>query len=405
VVSAPPADTRWTFDRRDALALVNGTGASLALLALSWWEIAALLPVALESMAHMVSAMGLARTAYADQLQRARIHPGQAAAAEAMRIASAREPAGRVEASAARSKASDGGLLRHEQAIQSAYSFRAIPQVLGPCLEALWDVYQVAERELNAVTDNPIFEPPDQVFHGANFHGHVVAHAADRLALVAADIAQLLDRQLARITDPMLNHGLPPFLTGDEVGASSGFMGAQVTATALAAELSASAQRRYVLESRSTNGANQDIVSMSTLAALSLYNAVPRLQEMVAVHAMCAIQAVELASTDAGRTTGTRGAKTSLACWVRSQSAFLSKDRPLSGDIMRIAAGLSAITGTRSAPYREAAAMKPAAEGEGGMERGSPPESAAVTVLGPPLDLWATLYGGITPRPDHDWVG
>lgn len=328
----------FRFSRRDALALVNGTSASSALAVLSWWDLAALFPVVLQSMAFMVRSQQLAEQAYADELHRYRGQPGQAAVAGALRHALQAAPHGTAHAGRDPSR---NDLLSHEESLQAAYSFRCIPQILGPTLEMLWHTGTTLEREINAVTDNPVFGEPDQVFHGGNFHGQIVAQACDSLTLGIANLAILLDRQIARVTDPLLNHGLPPFLTGASVGAHSGFMGAQVSATALTAELSASAQRRYLLQSRSTNGANQDVVSMSTLAGVALYESLPRLRELVAIHLMTAVQALDIAQAG-----GPSKPPEALALreWVRERSPYLADDRPLSEDIGRIAADLALIT-------------------------------------------------------------
>ncbi len=326
------------FTERDALAVVNGTSASNALAVMAWWDIAALLPVVIQSMALMVGSQRLARGAYAETVQHVRGHPGQAAVAAAVRSAlkpiedrsNSLRPT--TPAWGAAAHAGFETLLSHEQSLQSAYSFRCIPQILGPSVEMLWQTGDTLEREINAVTDNPVFDAPDEVFHGGNFHGQIVAQACDSLALGVANLAILLDRQIARITDPLLNHGLPPFLTGSSAGAHSGLMGAQVSATALAAELSASAQRRYLLQSRSTNGANQDVVSMSTLAGVALYESLPRLRDLVAIHLITAVQAAEL--------TGITG-HDELRKWTRRISPYLADDRPLSEEIQRIAACLA----------------------------------------------------------------
>jgi tyrosine ammonia-lyase len=324
----------FVFTRRDALALVNGTSASNALAVLAWWDIAALIPILLRSMALMVNAQRLAPGAYAETLHHYRGQPGQIAIAAALRgeLHGMSKPSAPAESN--RHGATPDPLV-HERELQSAYCFRCIPQIMGPTLESLWHTGQSLDREINAVTDNPVFDMPDQVFHGGNFHGQVVAQACDSLSLGVANLAILLDRQIARITDPMLNHQLSPFLTGATVGAHSGFMGAQVSATALTAELSASAQRRYLLQSRSTNGANQDVVSMSTLAGVALYESLPRLRELAAIHLMAAVQATDLS--------GSAG-DDPLHAWVRERFPFLMEDRPLSDDIQRIAADLATLT-------------------------------------------------------------
>jgi histidine ammonia-lyase len=56
--------------------------------------------------------------------------------------------------------------------VQDPYSFRCVPQVHGAVKYAVAQVRDVFEREINAVTDNPlIFEEEDLILSGGNFHG------------------------------------------------------------------------------------------------------------------------------------------------------------------------------------------------------------------------------------------
>lgn len=307
--------TELSLGGRDGLALVNGTSTSTALAILSWWGIAALLPPLLASAALLVRALGLPTVAYDDRLHRARGQEGQIAVAEALRAALDR----------CRGPGSGGD----SSILQAAYSFRCIPQILGPPLESLRWGAVVLERELNGVTDNPYFDPESgAVLHGGNFHGHAIAQVADQLALAVGNAAVLMDRQIARVTDPLLNGDLPPFLSPERIGPNSGFMGAQVTATALTEWLCSSAGARSMLHSRSTNAANQDVVSMSTGAGWRLYESVDRFRELVAIHCLVSVQATELS--------GVRD-RSGLTDLVREISPPLGTDRSLSADIRAIA--------------------------------------------------------------------
>jgi histidine ammonia-lyase len=56
--------------------------------------------------------------------------------------------------------------------VQDPYSFRCIPQVLGATLDGLRHVTDIVVNEINAVTDNPIIFPDeDLILSGGNFHG------------------------------------------------------------------------------------------------------------------------------------------------------------------------------------------------------------------------------------------
>ena len=320
------------YEGRDALALVNGTSASLALIAGAWDDLARLFAWSLPGQAAMIRALDVPTQAYDDTIHRVRVHPGQQRIARS--IAALVDQAGPT----ARSRETGGD---HERELQAAYSFRCIPQILGPFLEELCSAADSLDREFAAVTDNPIFDLERFVaLHGGNFHGHILARVADGLSLVAAGLGQLLERQIARITDPKLNGGLPPFLSPERVGPHSGFMGAQVSATALSAELSAMARARYALESRSTNGANQDIVSMSTLAGWKLHEIMPRLGELVAIHALVAVQALELSWPPGAEPDDETSTVGLFRSFVRHRSEPLGVDRPLGSDIERLARDL-----------------------------------------------------------------
>lgn len=307
----------FRFARRDALALVNGTSASVALALLSWSDVAQLLPAALASMALMSDVLAMPRDAWAPVLHDLRGHPGQRAVATILRdaLTGSETPA----------------------VLQAPYSFRCIPQIVGPAVDALVYSGTILLRELHGVTDNPLFDPDgdpdgDSVYHGGNFHGMSASFACDAITLAMATVATIMDRQIARITDTLLNGTLPPFLTPRAPGGHSGLMGLQVSATALAAELNAAAGNRYALETRSTNGANQDVVSMSTLAGWRLYQAVFRLRDLVAMHAITAAQAWDCHEISAG------GQEPPVVYQVvRRVVPALDGDRPLAREIAALA--------------------------------------------------------------------
>src|SRR5690606_20351836 len=55
--------------------------------------------------------------------------------------------------------------------VQDPYSFRCVPQVHGASRDAWTYAKQVIDRELNAVTDNPLVFDDGDVVSGGNFHG------------------------------------------------------------------------------------------------------------------------------------------------------------------------------------------------------------------------------------------
>ena len=224
--------------------------------------------------------------------------------------------------------------------LQDPYTLRCAPQILG----AVWDVLAfhdgIVETEINAVTDNPIVLADEQrVIHGGNFQGQHVAFAADALATAVLKLAEYAERRIARLTDATMNAGLGPFLTGGRAGLDSGFMGAQVTASAQVAEMRTRAIPASV-QSIPTNGNNQDIVSMGTIAARRCHEHLADLRLILAIEALALAQAVDLRRRVSDRNFA--GKTAGWAEWVRSQAPFLAADRSLSTEIQALAQALDA---------------------------------------------------------------
>ena len=219
--------------------------------------------------------------------------------------------------------------------LQDAYSIRCIPQILGAISDVISAHNETVTVELNSVTDNPIFVLPEEiVLHGGNFQGHSIALAADNLYNALTNIAIHSERKIARITDAKLNNGLPPFLQGDRSGLQSGFMGAQVTATAILAWIRSNATPSSI-QSISTNANNQDVVSMGTIAALKTSECIDRVFDILAIEALVMAQAFELKD---GFSPNGGFSKNSIEIVkrIRVISPFLGKDRSLSKEIQSL---------------------------------------------------------------------
>src|SRR6202012_2278167 len=97
-----------------------------------------------------------------------------------------------------------------------------IPQVHGASRDSLAFVRQVLEREVNAVTDNPLVFPEEKkILSGGNFHGQIVAIAMDVLSIAIAEIASISEQRLEKLVNPAISE-LPAFLT-EHGGLNSGF--------------------------------------------------------------------------------------------------------------------------------------------------------------------------------------
>jgi len=102
---------------------------------------------------------------------------------------------------------------RNAARLQDQYSVRCAPHVIGVLEDALPLFRQFIENELNSANDNPIIDGVNEhVLHGGHFYGGHIAFAMDSMKNCVANLADLLDRQLALLVDPKFNHGLPAML-------------------------------------------------------------------------------------------------------------------------------------------------------------------------------------------------
>lgn len=303
---------------KEGLALLNGTQVSTAL------ALAGLFG------AENVFAAALVAGALSLEAIKGSVKPFDA------RIHEARGQAGQIAVAAAVRSLLDGSQIDpshpHCGRVQDPYSIRCVPQVMGACLDNLAHAARVLAIEANAASDNPlVFPAPDgstdagDVISGGNFHAEPVAFAADIIALAVAEIGAMSERRLSLLLDPVLS-GLPAFLVRDS-GVNSGFMIAQVTAAALAAENQCLANPSSVT-SLPTSANQEDHVSMATYGARRLADMVNNTAVVVGIEAMAAAQGMEF----------DRSLKSSPiieAQWaaIRARVAYLEQDRYLAPDI------------------------------------------------------------------------
>lgn len=300
------------LDARDALGLVNGTSFMTAYAALACARAARLCAAAEAHTGWVFRLLGARLDPLAPALHAARGHEGQVQSAAAIREA-AQHP-------------DDPYTPLGDRPLQEIYSLRCAPQVLGACREQIQYATRLVETELNGVSDNPLlFTDPPRVHHGGNFQGQQVAFAADALGAALTQIGVLMERQLDLLLTPAQNGGAPPLLAWTP-GTTHGFAGAQLTATALVAELRQRAQATATA-SIPTNGGNQDVVSMGTLAARTAYEHTPHVARILAVHGMAALQLRHLQR--AGKAAGT--APDPPAHWPAMDP--VQTDRPLHDEL------------------------------------------------------------------------
>jgi histidine ammonia-lyase len=222
----------------------------------------------------------------------------------------------------------------HEGRIQDRYSIRCTPHVVGVLVDALPWMRTWLETELNGANDNPLIDPETgEALHGGNFYGGHVAFVCDGLKNAVANVADLLDRQLALLCSPVTNNGLPENLearAADDHATHHGFKAMQIAASALTAEALKLCMPASVF-SRSTECHNQDKVSMGTIAARDCQRVLELSETVAAIHLLALSQAVDLRGND-----GCHARALAMRDAVRKQVPKLESDRRQDADIARV---------------------------------------------------------------------
>ncbi len=180
-----------------------------------------------------------------------------------------------------------------EHKVQPYYSLRCIPQILGPVWDTMQNVERVLINELNSADDNPIVDPEHKtVIHGGNFHGDYVSFEMDKLKIAVTKMTMLTERQMNYLFHDRINGILPPFVNLGVLGLNYGLQASQFTATSTTAECQTLSNPMYV-HSIPNNNDNQDIVSMGTNSALICGRVIENSFQVMAIHMMALVQAVD----------------------------------------------------------------------------------------------------------------
>ena len=174
---------------KEGLALINGTHLMAACGGLALRDARRLLDAAIVTSALSLEAFMGSTTPFDARIHELRRHPGQGAVAARLR--------GLLEGSPIVASHADCGR------VQDPYTLRCIPQVLGAIADALDYAEGVLERELDAVTDNPLIFPDDgEACSGGNFHGQPLSLALDHLGLALCELASFAERRTYALLSP-----------------------------------------------------------------------------------------------------------------------------------------------------------------------------------------------------------
>lgn len=304
---------------KEGLALMNGTAVMTALACLAYKRADYLSRLSSRLTSLAVLAMKGNAGHFDERLFRVKPHPGQ----------------GRV---AARIRSDlNGWAQRHDDnRLQDRYSLRCAPHVIGVLEDSLPFMRQFIETELNSANDNPIIDVSEKaLLHGGHFYGGHIAFAMDSIKNCVANLADLMDRQMALLVDPRFNNGLPVNLSNavaERASINHGFKAVQIGMSAWTAEALKNTMPASVF-SRSTECHNQDKVSMGTIAARDCLRGLELTEQVAAALTLALTQAIAIRREAGGLQEDISDAVMNFYLSISNWFETVSEDRPLEHDL------------------------------------------------------------------------
>lgn len=286
----------YTLQPKEGLALINGTSAMAGIGVVLCNDMKRILSIALRTGALSIELVNGIDDSLIPFLHQIRPHKGQKYVAVAMRKLLLQSHALKKRQTLQKEihpNHTNSDVKEVKETIQEVYSFRCIPQILGPVLSAYWRTAKDITIEINSVTDNPIVDWKSKRFlHGGNFHGDCISLALDYLKISIIKLIMLSERRINFFLNHKINGRFPPFLNLGKPGLTLGLQGLQFVATSTTAHSQTLAFPQYV-HSIPTNGDNQDVVSMGTDAALITARVIENAYIVIAIELITLAQSVD----------------------------------------------------------------------------------------------------------------
>ena len=271
-----PLASSFPLAEKDSLSLINGSPCASALLADGALAARGRVSLAIEVFALAAEAMMAPMGHYDEGLDAIWEDPYEAEVLRGLR------------------HFMDGG-SGERRYYQAPVSWRILPRIMGQAARAAAQAEETAEISLRAVSDNPVYLPPDerhpngQAISTGGYHNAKASPALDNLAASWADLALLCDRQVSKLLDGNVSR-LPNQLILNE-GAYMGCLG--MTAVALAEQARSAAQRTFLPGSEGGGFGQNDVAVPTFLAWRKEAEAGRCLDAALAVLASVASQAFE----------------------------------------------------------------------------------------------------------------
>jgi histidine ammonia-lyase len=299
------------YGPRDGIGFMSSNAVSIGQAALVFHDASRLLDSALGVTALSYEATGADLAVLDPRVHAARPHRGQVEVARRLReLLGDFEPRERATGSA----------------IHDAFVFRCVPQVEGTLLDALEQLDQILEIELNVAGENALMLPRDGVaLPNGNFHAGILTLALDSLRGAMAQSASLVAARVSALLDPEVT-GLASQLA-DDPGPDSGAMILEYTAHAAAAEVRSLAATA-ASQTTSVQSGIESHANFAGHSARRTSDALRRMAVAVSAELVLAVRALRMR----GRPPVGTGVQRLYAAATEVLDDDM-RDRPLSGDL------------------------------------------------------------------------
>ncbi|MCX8131706.1 MAG: aromatic amino acid ammonia-lyase [Clostridia bacterium] len=324
---------------KEGLAIMNGTSVMTAISALNWRKAKKLANISDFLTGATIEVIGGNDVPYRKRVSEIKNHIGQIQSAEYIaNVISDSRRVHRYEELLERL-----GTIEHntykktEVKIQDRYSVRCSPQINGVMRDTLHFTKVLVENEINSSNDNPLIDVENEIiYNSGNFYGGHICAANDYLRIALANIADLSDKQVELLVDGKFNNlteNLTPNLAENDEnkGLFHAFKAAQITVTALCSEINF-ISGPVSIHSRPTESLNQDKVSLGTISARKLSEAIDLLYLQYSIHLLAVVQAMDLIGVEQFGSISKK-----VYHEVRKFSKFVNEDRALDEEVTFIA--------------------------------------------------------------------
>jgi histidine ammonia-lyase len=306
----------FDLGEKESLALVNGSPCASALIADAVIAMERRLPLVEQVFALSAEAILTPLTHFAPEFEALWDDPHETAALHSLRTLLA-------------------GGNEERRPYQAPVSYRILPRVLAQFRRALAQAREIAERSLKAITDNPVYLPPDEkhpngrVYSTGGYHNAGAYPALDALAAAAADLCILADKQTSKLLDGRYS------LLPDQLRNGEGYLGCLgMVQVGYAEEAKRAAQRTFLPGSEGGGFGQNDAAPPTFIAWRGQEQAAYCLEAALAALAVVAAQALHV--TKRGAPLALRG----LLADIHQHVPPMEESRPIAPDMERLVATL-----------------------------------------------------------------